>query len=70
MKIRIIKVCAPFINFDLLGKVSNYTETNNHIYLTRFNINISKHLIEYVNDSEIDINLPHTETYIYNPFKT
>ena len=67
MKIRIIKVCAPFINFDMLGKVSDFNIIDDKIYLNRFNLFISPHLIKYVNDNSKDIKYDYLEKYVYVP---
>jgi hypothetical protein len=62
-KVRIVKVCAPFIGIDLLGKVSKITIRNESIYLDDLKINCSKYWIEKVEDDATDIIIEKVEVY-------
>lgn len=63
-KVRIIKLCAPFIGEELFGKISKITiYENGSIYLDDIKIFISPYWIELVNeDSDIIV-----ENRVYAP---
>jgi len=55
-RIKIIYVCAPFINYDFLGKESTITVTESGlIYLDDFDIFISQRLIKLIDDEQEEI---------------
>ena len=54
-KVRIVKVCAPFIGDESLGKVSRITiGENGTIFLDDMDRYISPHWIKLVNDDDVD----------------
>lgn len=67
-KIRIIKVCAPFIGLNVLGKVDYIDSTKNGIFLKNLKINVNPNWIELVNDEDIDIKMEINENTIFDPF--
>lgn len=67
-KVRIIKVCAPFIGLNVLGKVDYIDSTKNGIFLKNLKINVNPNWIELVNDEDIDIKMEINENTIFDPF--
>ena len=55
-KVRIVKICAPFIGMESLGKVSHITVNEKGIiYLDDIGQNASKYWLELVSDDEVDM---------------
>jgi hypothetical protein len=67
-KVRIVKVCAPFIGSNILGKVDYIESTNNCIFLKNLKTNVNPNWIELVDDDAIDIEMELNENTIFNPF--
>lgn len=67
-KIRIVKVCAPFIGKDALGKVDYIESTNNGIFLKNRKTNVNPNWVDLVNDNDEDIDMELNENTIFNPF--
>lgn len=53
-KVRVTKVCAPFIGDESLGKVSKITVNESGIFLDDLDRYVSPYWIELVDDNEID----------------
>lgn len=68
-KIRIVKVCAPFLGKESLGKVDYIESTNGTIYLRNLRTNVNPEWIELVGDDSLDIEIEISENNIFNPFK-
>jgi hypothetical protein len=67
-KIRIVKICAPFLSKDVLGKVDYIESTNNGIFLRNLKTNVNPNWINLVSDDELDIEMELNENTIFNPF--
>lgn len=64
-KVRIVKVCAPFVYTESLGKVSKITiDDNGSIYLNDLNRSISRHWIELVDEDAVDEILENVVVYV------
>lgn len=70
-KIRIVKVCAPFVYPESLGKVSRITiGDNGSIYLNDLNRSISRHWIELVDEDAVDEILENIVVYVTEVIST
>jgi len=67
-KIRIVKVCAPFIGKDALGKVDYIESTNNGIFLKNLKTEYPTILFKSYKDDDEDIEMELNENTIFNPF--
>ena len=67
-KVRIVKVCAPFIGLNVLGKIDYIDSTDNGIFLKNLKINVNPNWIELVSDEATDIKMEINEKTIFNPF--
>ena len=71
-KVRIVKICAPFLDITYLGKVDIICSLNPVIFLENLKINVNPNWIEVVsNDSinseiEVDISNIYKIKYISN----
>jgi hypothetical protein len=70
-KVRIVKVCWPFVKMNLLGKVSkiNILEDGS-IYLVDLKRFGSRHLIELVHDDSVDEILENAVVYVPEKIST
>ena len=68
-KIRIVKICAPFLKIESLGKIDYIKSAKNSIFLEKSKMNVNPEWIELVDDDAIDIDMYINENTIFNPLK-